>query len=154
MWRNREVASGARIESVPPWTPSTFSAADNAQRADVGVGAILNSIDADLTPFRSRGGKLIQYAGWSDSAISPRTRYRLLQLCHQSNGGAGAHCRVLSAVHGARHGPIAVVDRVQTPSGKAPTARTLRIRRMTFFRRSTTGWSPERPRNRSWPRNT
>jgi hypothetical protein len=54
------------------WTPSTFSAADNAQQADARVGAILNSIDPDLNPFKSRGGKLIQYAGWSDAAISPR----------------------------------------------------------------------------------
>jgi Tannase and feruloyl esterase len=53
------------------WTPSTFSAADNARQADARVGAILNSIDPDLNQFKSRGGKLIQYAGWSNSAISP-----------------------------------------------------------------------------------
>ncbi|MCL2430507.1 MAG: tannase/feruloyl esterase family alpha/beta hydrolase [Alphaproteobacteria bacterium] len=54
------------------WTPNTFSAAENARQADLRTGAILNSIDPDLHPFKLRGGKLIQYVGWSDSAISPR----------------------------------------------------------------------------------
>ena len=31
----------------------------------------LNAEDPDLTPFRSHGGKLIQYAGWADPAVSP-----------------------------------------------------------------------------------
>jgi feruloyl esterase len=53
------------------WTPNTFSIAENARQADVRTGAILNSVDPNLRPFESRGGKLIQYVGWSDSAISP-----------------------------------------------------------------------------------
>lgn len=53
------------------WTPNTFSAAENASQADLRTGAILNSMDPDLHPFKFRGGKLIQYVGWSDSAISP-----------------------------------------------------------------------------------
>ena len=55
------------------WTPNTFSVAENAKAADARVGGILNSIDPDLGPFKSRGGKLIQYVGWSDSAISPQS---------------------------------------------------------------------------------
>ena len=35
------------------------------------VGRIFNAIDPDLRPFRSRGGKLIQYHGWSDPDIPP-----------------------------------------------------------------------------------
>jgi len=54
------------------WTPGTFSADNNAAQADARVGGILNSIDPNLSPFKSHGGKLIQYAGWSDAAISPR----------------------------------------------------------------------------------
>jgi hypothetical protein len=53
------------------WTPDTFSIAQNAHEADARVGAILNSIDANLSPFKSHGGKLIQYVGWGDTAISP-----------------------------------------------------------------------------------
>ncbi len=53
------------------WTPDTFSIEQNARQADVRVGAILNSVDPNLRPFKFRGGKLIQYAGWGDTAISP-----------------------------------------------------------------------------------
>ena len=53
------------------WTPDTFSIAQNAHEADARTGAILNSIDPNLSPFKSHAGKLIQYVGWGDSAISP-----------------------------------------------------------------------------------
>jgi Tannase and feruloyl esterase len=35
------------------------------------IALMANSTDPDLAPFRSHGGKLIQYAGWADSAIAP-----------------------------------------------------------------------------------
>jgi hypothetical protein len=54
------------------WTSGTFSADNNAAQADARVGGILNSIDPNLSPFKLHGGKLIQYAGWSDAAISPQ----------------------------------------------------------------------------------
>jgi hypothetical protein len=54
------------------WTPTSFTAVENAEQADKKLGAILNSIDPDLRAFQSHGGKLLQYAGWSDSAISPQ----------------------------------------------------------------------------------
>jgi hypothetical protein len=54
------------------WTPSTYSIAENAHQADVRTGAILNSVDLNLRPFQSHGGKLIQYVGWSDASISPQ----------------------------------------------------------------------------------
>jgi feruloyl esterase len=53
------------------WTPDTFSIAQNAHEADARTGAILNSIDPNLSPFKSHAGKLIQYVGWGDTAISP-----------------------------------------------------------------------------------
>ncbi len=39
--------------------------------ADHGVGEVINSIDPDLRPFKSHGGKMIHYVGWADSAIAP-----------------------------------------------------------------------------------
>ena len=32
---------------------------------------ILSSVDPDLRPFKAHGGKMIQYAGWDDTAIAP-----------------------------------------------------------------------------------
>jgi hypothetical protein len=53
------------------WNPNSFSITENAHQADVRTGAIINSVDPNLRAFKLRGGKLIQYVGWSDSAISP-----------------------------------------------------------------------------------
>ena len=53
------------------WTPTTYSAAEMAHEADVRTAAIINSTDPNLRPFESHGGKLIQYVGWGDTAISP-----------------------------------------------------------------------------------
>jgi Tannase and feruloyl esterase len=33
---------------------------------------ILSSVDPDLRPFRDHGAKMIQYAGWADTAIAPQ----------------------------------------------------------------------------------
>jgi len=39
--------------------------------ADAKVGREINADAADLSAFKAAGGKLIQYHGWSDSAILP-----------------------------------------------------------------------------------
>jgi hypothetical protein len=35
------------------------------------VAKVVDAVDADLTPFKRRGGKLIQWHGWNDPAIPP-----------------------------------------------------------------------------------
>jgi len=69
------------------WTPDSFSIAENAHQADVRTGAILNSIDPNLRPFKSHGGKLIQYVGWGDTAISPENDIKYLDAVTQEIGG-------------------------------------------------------------------
>lgn len=53
------------------WTLNSFSIDENAKNADLRTGKSLDSIDPNLRAFKSRGGKLIQYFGWADAAISP-----------------------------------------------------------------------------------
>ena len=55
------------------WTPNSFTIEENAHQADVRTKAILSSVDPNLRPFMQHGGKLIQYVGWADSAISPQS---------------------------------------------------------------------------------
>lgn len=71
------------------WTQSSFTAAENAKQADIRVGAILNSIDPDLHAFKSRGGKLLQYVGWSDTAISPQNDINYYGTVTDVMGGPG-----------------------------------------------------------------
>ena len=40
------------------------------------LSRIMDATNADLTPFQKHGGKLIQYHGWNDPAISPRGSIR------------------------------------------------------------------------------
>ena len=40
-------------------------------RAHAGTG-VLDSVDPNLSAFRARGGKLVQFHGWNDPAIPPR----------------------------------------------------------------------------------
>ena len=70
------------------WTPNSYSVAENAHQADVRTGAILNSVDPNLGAFKLRGGKLIQYVGWSDSAISPRNDINYYTAVSDVMGGA------------------------------------------------------------------
>ena len=34
----------------------------------------VDAVDPDLSKFKAHGGKLLLYAGWSDTTITPRTR--------------------------------------------------------------------------------
>jgi feruloyl esterase len=56
------------------------------------VGKVINSVDPDLRPFKNRGGKIIQYHGWADSAIAPLNSinyYNEVKDVVSSNNGRG-----------------------------------------------------------------
>ena len=70
--------------------------------ADAKFGPIFNSHSPDLSSFRARGGKLIQYHGWADPAI-PALAWSI------TGGGAeddGQHRKFLSSLHGAGHAAL------------------------------------------------
>ena len=52
------------------WSYKDFNLAayNNETKA---LQATLSPTDPDLSAFRSKGGKLLMYHGWSDSALSP-----------------------------------------------------------------------------------
>jgi feruloyl esterase len=51
------------------WDYSTYDFS-TFREDSMAVGATLNATDPDLSAFRDRGGKLLMYQGWSDTAIS------------------------------------------------------------------------------------
>jgi len=54
----------------PSWDFKTFNFDTGVKTADEKQATNLNSVDPNLKAFQARGGKLIIYHGWSDSAIS------------------------------------------------------------------------------------
>ena len=55
----------------PAWTVARFNFDADIVRAYEVDSGIINALDPNLKPFFDRGGKLIQYHGWSDPQISP-----------------------------------------------------------------------------------
>lgn len=51
------------------------------------LGRITDAIDPDLRPFRSHGGKLIQYHGWSDPDIPPMNSVNYFESVVHTVGG-------------------------------------------------------------------
>jgi len=57
----------------PEWDPKTLTFdAEVARAARAENSKIFDATNADLTPFVSRGGKLIMYQGWAEQGIPPR----------------------------------------------------------------------------------
>ena len=55
------------------------------------LGAIFNATNPNLTAFKARGGKLIQYHGWSDPDISPLNSVDYYESVVNLMGGKSVH---------------------------------------------------------------
>ena len=65
------------------------------------VGPYVDSYNPDLRSFRDRGGKLLQYHGWGDTAIAPQDSIdfylKVQQFCRRIPTPASM-CRMISAI--------------------------------------------------------
>ena len=58
------------VYEKPDWDVKTFNVDTGLKAATEKTAEALNATNADLKPFKARGGKLIIYHGWNDPAIS------------------------------------------------------------------------------------
>jgi feruloyl esterase len=72
----------------PAWTVRQFNAEADIARADEVNGNIVNALEPNVKPFIDRGGKLIQYHGWSDPQISPAASAQYYARATEASGGA------------------------------------------------------------------
>ena len=56
----------------PRWDWRSFDVERDLARAEAGDKGTIDAINPDLTPFATRGGKLLLYHGWSDPLVPPR----------------------------------------------------------------------------------
>ena len=74
----------------PAWDIQKFDATTDIARAEDADGNTINALDPNLKPFIDRGGKLIQYHGWSDPQISPLNSTQYYTRVLKALGGEAA----------------------------------------------------------------
>ena len=67
---------GTLVFADPDWDFREFDAARDIAIGAERIGALMDANDPDLTPFLSRGGKLIMYHGWNDPGIPAEASIR------------------------------------------------------------------------------
>jgi feruloyl esterase len=74
------------VFSNPDWAYKTMNF-DSDMAAALKAVAPIDALDPNLKPFYDRGGKIIQYHGWSDPQISPGSSVTYYENVVKANGG-------------------------------------------------------------------
>jgi feruloyl esterase len=72
------------------WDWRTFDYDADLAAARAKLGDVMDAMDADLRPFKRRGGKLLLYHGWSDFGISPEATRRYYERVTETVGSRAA----------------------------------------------------------------
>ena len=92
------------VHNNPAWDFKTFDLAKDGKLAAEKLAPVLNATDANLQPFKARGGKLILYHGWNDAALPPQNTINYFQHVAARLGQREAHAFVrLFMVPGMQH---------------------------------------------------
>ena len=95
-------------------------------------GSILNPNDPNLRAFEARGGKLIQYHGWSDASIPPEFSVNYFDSVQETMGNTQKFFRLFMAP-GVAHcgGGIGAIAFTNAPHQSKMTLRTICSSRST-----------------------
>lgn len=78
----------------PDWDWKTFDFDKDVAFADKKAGAITNHIDPNLSAFKRHGGRLLQYHGWNDPAISPLNSINYFESVQRRMGNTSGFYRL------------------------------------------------------------
>lgn len=96
------VSGLANLVFGPKWDWRTFDFDKDVTYADKKAGAEINQINPDLSAFKKHGGKLLQYHGWNDPAISPLNSVNYFDSVQAKMGDTASFYR-LFMVPGTEH---------------------------------------------------
>ena len=82
-------SSSSPLQDDPGWEIEKFNFPTDIVRAEETDDDTINALDPNLGSFIERGGKLIQYHGWSDPQISPASSVQYYQRVLERLGGPG-----------------------------------------------------------------